>query len=522
MTDKAQPSDTSSLLARSLFAFVFVALVLAGIVLAMLVLSPVPTDATFAQIRTGIIIGFGLFCAALFAGLVALFRASPEQLEQRARWLLPLLQNRLLIGVLLFVLLEINFFAFITLGDVAPTITNPAKFLLVTYSLLFLLLVVVANWERLNTWLNHSQAMWASIGIALTLLVALFALNWINSRIFQATGIEDNLRARFDYRHLIFMNEGDDPALARAFWQEQNQMKARWSPYTYWTLEPFAGEYINVNELGLRATTNFVESAVDAPDIFVFGGSTAWGEGARDAYTIPSHLAQLLHDEGTAARVMNYAQTGYVSMQDMLMLQNQLLLGNAPDIAIFYQGFNDIFSAYDQQWTGLIYQEDNRYNDFYAGRLLTEGEIVLRRPNLPPDTGSYPLFATPDADPAQIVERWLNNTRMAQTLAKEYGVNLIVVWQPAFYIKQSLTPPEATIREESERITPGLLALYGEADALLRQRIEAENIEGILVLSELFKDETDEIFYDYVHVNELANRAIAQAILPEVQAALGN
>ncbi len=501
--------------ARSLFGFTFLALITAFITLAALILSPVPPDPGFAQIRNYILIGYGVFFLLVVAVNVVVFRRSEEGLITTARPITRLLRNGWLIFPLIFFAVEINFFAFLILGDVAPSITGPGKFLLLTWSLILALMAVTANLERLSGWFSKTQPLWVGVGVSLMVLIVFFALNLVNQRIVAATRIEDRLRGYLDYRPLIFFNEGENPARTREFWTENSEMKAQWLPYTYWTLEPYEGQHINIDGLGLRRTATFVEpDDTEATNIYFFGGSTAWGEGARDDYTIPSHMARILHEEGYHARVVNYGQTGYVGTQDMIIFELQLALDNVPDVAVFYQGFNDMLSAYEQGMSGLPYYENHRISDFYAGRLLKDGQLVLIPPPATIEDFDYSPVALEGGGAEEIVARYLANVRIIRAIAAEYGVDVIFVWQPALFYKDTLTGAEPSIRAEVDVITPGFAELYSEANNILRLRIADENIEDIVVISDLFTDDGREIFHDRVHVNEEGNFTIAEAIMP--------
>jgi len=71
-------------------------------------------------------------------------------------------------------------------------------------------------------------------------------------------------------------------------------------------------------------------SADDPPPVhlFAFGGSTMWGWGARDDYTIVSYLSKLLDEKGYPAEVTNYGQLNYVSTQEVIALLRCIQRGN--------------------------------------------------------------------------------------------------------------------------------------------------------------------------------------------------
>src|SRR6202035_4072960 len=104
---------------------------------------------------------------------------------------------------------------------------------------------------------------------------------------------------------------------------------------------PYRSRYFNIGNQGLRVTVGAkpLAGVQDHPiRIFMFGGSTMWGEGARDPYTIPSWLQGMLNASPRPVQVTNYGQDAYVNTQEMLALFEQLRKGNVPDIAIFYDG----------------------------------------------------------------------------------------------------------------------------------------------------------------------------------------
>ncbi len=115
-----------------------------------------------------------------------------------------------------------------------------------------------------------------------------------------------------------------------------------WKPYVYWQREE-----------GVRKTIQ-----MKGKKVWVFGGSAVWGTGVEWNETIPSYLANYGYN------VTNYGETGYVSTQELILLIQELKSGFPPDIVIFYDGFNDVFSAYQQGVAGLPMNEFNRVKEF--------------------------------------------------------------------------------------------------------------------------------------------------------------
>lgn len=511
------PESPTEVLARSLFGFAFLASIAAIVAWIALLLSPDTPNATFSQIRTGIIVGFGIVTLVIMGMTVWLYRHPPAQLVPLSRRFTTILDNRWIAFTIVLLTLEINFFAFLTLRDVAPTITGPGKFLLVCWSLLLLGIILTINRQRLRRWVNQTNALWIGVGVTLTLFIIVWILYLLSFNIIQQTGIEDRLRSGLDPRELTFYDDGNPAPTSRDFWLEQGQMQVQWLPYTYWTVQPFDGEYINIGADGVRYTPSFVdEGDIDVGRVYFFGGSTMWGEGARDAHTIAGHTARLLAENDLPQHVINYGQTGYVSTQDMILFQTQLAQGNIPDVAVFYQGFNDIYSAYLQNYVGLPLREGNRISDVEAGRWLRAGLPVFSLPGGTIPDNSFDLIASEGINAETIVTRYLANVRMMRVIAAEYGVEVIFVWQPAILFKDTLMGTEATIIEQIEADNPGFIELYREADRFLREQVENSDWDDFIVISDLFVDDERPIFHDLVHITEDGNYSVAQTILPTI------
>ncbi len=118
------------------------------------------------------------------------------------------------------------------------------------------------------------------------------------------------------------------------YFAEDARSSARWCPYSYWVGKRFHSRYLNINSQGLRRTWRGPRTLRDdtgkAIRIYTFGGSTMWGEGARDDYTIASWLQRMLDETPYRVKVTNYAEDGYVSTQEALFLAKQLRSATCP------------------------------------------------------------------------------------------------------------------------------------------------------------------------------------------------
>src|SRR5512143_4151203 len=122
------------------------------------------------------------------------------------------------------------------------------------------------------------------------------------------------------------------------YWRESlDALVTHYEPFVVWREHAHAGKTIHIDAAGMRATPgDRCESG--AYRVWVFGGSTIWGVGAPDWLTIPAQLHEQLAARG--------GRTGYDSTQAVIELQRELQAGRVPDLAIFYDGVNDVYAAY--------------------------------------------------------------------------------------------------------------------------------------------------------------------------------
>jgi lysophospholipase L1-like esterase len=516
MSDSPKPETPAESLARSAFGFAIVALIPAVITWVGFLLAPSSPDPIFDRIRLAIIIGFGIITLLLLFAAFQLFRIPPDKLLPVSERIAGMASNKWIAIVFVFILLEINLMAFPLLYNVAPSITNPSKFLMVCWSLLLVGIIFTVNRQAFTDWLARTRGVWVTTGLLVVSIGIIGLLFALNNLLLKSTGLDDALRGGLDYRELTFYEDDEPVPSAQDFWREQAQTRVRWSPYTYWVVDEFHGNFINVDANGLRFTHNF--AANDSQIIHVYGGSTVWGEGARDAYTIPGHLARLLSENDTPQSVLNFGQTGYVSTQDVIWFQLQLTQGNVPDVAIFYEGFNDVLSAWSQGLTGITLQENMRLNDAEAGRILRAGQPVLRLPNETLQQYDMSLANIENATTESIAERWFSNVELVNALGEAYGVEIVFVWQPAIMFKSPQTPTEQAIIARWENERAGLFELYMDVDSIIRQRVQ--EYDNIVLLSDLFAGNEQTIFHDLVHITEIGNSIVAEAILPQIMSQL--
>ena len=135
---------------------------------------------------------------------------------------------------------------------------------------------------------------------------------------------------------------GDGEPWAGALYPELGEAygQAEYHPYRGWSIPDYRGDWVIVeDEVRLSYETALAGPAVD---VFFFGGSTMMGWVQRNEHTIPSEVVRLAEADGIAVKAFNYGQPAYSHWQEVMLLQELVSEGKVPDLAVFYDGANEL------------------------------------------------------------------------------------------------------------------------------------------------------------------------------------
>ena len=233
------------------------------------------------------------------------------------------------------------------------------------------------------------------------------------------------------------LNKGEIRDLLNETWARPYD----YEPFTQFKERPFVGRYVNVNEAGFRNTKNQGPwpPAHDNFNVFVFGGSTAFGYGVPDHQTVASYLQDFLAATSTHlgedVKVYNFGRGYYYSTQELMLFQRLLSLGFVPDMAVFVDGLNEFYFHADRPYF------TERFETFVQGNVLLvllEGlpitraiKMLLYRGDAGPLRNSTdPAQYGDDAAITRAIDTYLRNKDAIETLSLAYGVQPIFIWQP--------------------------------------------------------------------------------------------
>lgn len=332
----------------------------------------------------------------------------------------------------------------------------------------------------------------------------------------------------------------DDPRRERSAYHGQDWVDAyfdelrasrgsRYDGFSGWRREDFAGEHINV-EAGLRRSYVPRISREDEPiDVVFLGGSTMWGIGNRDLHTIPSAFARLAERADIPVRVRNLGEKGYVSWQEVTLLAERCAMGDVPDLAIFYDGVNDVFvqlqGATERPRPQNFAQLRDRFENAHAllptlGR-YSLAHLVYRHLRGEPEPGRMLVEALPggvDELAGNAATIYTATIDLARRLAATYGFEVAAFWQPCVYTKRSIQPGEEGPASE---FAPALDRLYDATTAKVVGT--AERPVGVATSLTHALDITEvPVMIDWCHTNEegaaLVARGMFEALAPTLRA----
>ena len=298
-------------------------------------------------------------------------------------------------------------------------------------------------------------------------------------------------------------------------WAENHFAEFREQDYQYqsflgWRRFPYDGETINIDEKGMRRTVDRTPNDANK-SIFFLGGSTIWGTGVSDEFTIPSYFASITHDY----QVSNYGEAAYTAHQSLETLIKLLQGGERPDVVVFYDGVNDVkykcrkrhswYSHGREYQYGLkIDLYESVFSLEYALRPLRSAAIKLKqaiKQRSIGDVETYNCHKNPDKAKriaAALVEDW----KIAKTLVESHGGQFFAFLQPISYFSQT--------RLDRISVSEELKKQYELIYPMIKKN--AENSRGFYDLTNVF-DRDEYIYVDYAHVSPNGNRYAAERIL---------
>lgn len=313
--------------------------------------------------------------------------------------------------------------------------------------------------------------------------------------------------------------------------------------YLVWEADPELSGLETSDALRHRTTPGSIHSP-EAYQVWTFGGSAMWGAGVPDSSTIAAYLQCALPDSlGMAVQVTNYGQMSWVSSQELICLLLELRDGRIPDLVIFYDGFNDVWSSYQNGSAGehqnlpqitervegrdILRWQDTLLSQLFARTNIGQlAHLISTRGTLRQAAPEVVTYATMGVEASALAEStfavYHRNMDAVAALGRCYGFDCLFYWQPAIWCGDK----PRTAWEDSV-FTGGSEAFLAGGDPDWKELLtytqsiagrEGADIPGFEDLSGVFDSTETEVYSDFsgCHLNPWGNRLIATRILRDI------
>jgi lysophospholipase L1-like esterase len=275
------------------------------------------------------------------------------------------------------------------------------------------------------------------------------------SRNIARIGLSTPYSSRFNQYHYYFMPRLEVMDLLREYDLMASEGHWQVHPWTGLTMRNFRGKYLNIDNNGHRLTSAPDATYAEKPPlvIWAFGGSTLFGWGLADDYTLPSQLQLELQSRISShqVRVLNFGVPLYASSQELALFIAYLRTMKQPDIALFLDGVNDVwYIMYQNDQTPLIkplagaweteietFTKPNPSwislnSSFPLNRLMWQLGVNLNPPNGTSDEHAFNStgVATEDEQLDYAAYSYRYNQQLVSIIGDEFGIATYFFFQP--------------------------------------------------------------------------------------------
>ena len=302
--------------------------------------------------------------------------------------------------------------------------------------------------------------------------------------------------------------------------------------YLTWISKPVQGQFVNIDRETGRKTWSPQDLPRDAGKIFFFGGSAAWGFGARDDYTIPSELSRLLNGKKPRFRVYNFGEPAYTFTQELFYLIVLLQKGLRPQYVIFYDGFNDIYGAYQSGRAGTLHNvERNRTklesnprrlywqairewlaeNIYLYNKVYYKLHIHFHPEERYQEAGARFTDQELETLAAAVIQHYVQSLDLLDHLAQAYDFKYVCFWQPALFTESKVMPKEIKVDERlGDR-------KFGAIYRFTNQYLDRQTLPHFHNLADAVSTRSQACYLDLVHMTEEGYGMVAERIYQVLQ-----
>lgn len=273
----------------------------------------------------------------------------------------------------------------------------------------------------------------------------------------------------------------------------------------------YQGKFFNVRN-SIRVTTG--QHAQSRRNIYIFGGSTLYGSEVPDDYTIASQLQRILNEKKLSINVYNYGVTSIHAGQQLERLKYDVKL-KRKDIVIFYDGVNDVTQrVYYGNPDGWIANEALKAPAFVRGarRLISHSAFFRWLDNNFLTKKDYKFSQDTVLAAAQ---GYVETIKASYQYSIDQGTVFYHFLQPNLTTRSPLNKYEKELLQMKGVTAEGMVDAFKLSYPVFRNQLVF--LQYSSDLSQAFNHLENSPYLDICHVNEVANKVIANAIFDVVE-----
>lgn len=272
-----------------------------------------------------------------------------------------------------------------------------------------------------------------------------------------------------------------------------------YSPYVQFRALPMRTNFVEIAPAGFRKNAGPLHPWPPEPtafNVFMFGGSTTFGNGLPDSETVVAHLEREFQSAITnqTVRCYNFGTGYYFFTQERLLFEDLLLNGLVPKIAIFIDGLND-------------FRQVEGFPEF------TPSLHERMAPDIP-----FTGYQTPQNDQDRavaakwVLQRYQRNLRLIESAGKQAGAATYFIGQPIPYGDYPINPQTYPFKQPNEDHR-----LCAFAYPQFAQLAQAEAFgPNFIWAADAFRNATEAMYCDAVHYSPRGAKRLARVIFERV------
>lgn len=319
-------------------------------------------------------------------------------------------------------------------------------------------------------------------------------------------------------------------------------MQLDYYPFEEFRMKPHKGKFFNVGDDGFRITNHLRGNAYN---IWIFGGSTIAGAGVPDQFTVPYYVQEIFNKSASLrVNIYNRGIAGWINSQELIHLVNELRSGRKPDMAIFYDGVNEIAKSVIYGMPTDMPRFYMRQKDLMDGNMDLLSLFVTRRSkfayqlvNFIRKTLNLPIPLIPFVDAwdkdfnfnqypnlgeerkqklaEEIVDIYFKNIDFIKKLASVYNFKVYFFWQPSLWTtKKTLTLEERNLLDSHHTCRFAYIDSAKRVETQIKIFLSKNPnySKDFLWIGDAVDRLTETVFFDGVHMLPNGNKRIAEAI----------